>query len=236
EIVERQRAERLQRALYRITELSVTAGSLERFYADVHNVVGELLYARNFYIALLTPEGDQIEFPYSVDERDAARVTRKLTKGLTEYVILHGEPLLADRARIAELEATGNVRSHGALAHSWLGVPLLRDSTVVGAIAVQTYTPEISFTPRDQELLTFVAHQRRGRLARKGGQENLKAAHAERAYRVETRARELANANRQLRAQTSEGVPAEQQLTHQARTDALPGLPNRPHLLERRDG
>src|SRR3546814_13534540 len=78
--------------------------------------------------------------------------------GVTEYVIVHGEPLLADRARIADLEAVGDVRSHGALAHSWLGVPLMRDSTVVGAIAVQSYSAETAFTERDQELLTFVAH------------------------------------------------------------------------------
>ncbi len=232
EIIERQRAERLQRALYRITEMSVVAGSLERFYADVHGVVGELLFARNFYIALLTPEGDQIEFPYSVDERDAARVTRRLTKGLTEYVITHGEPLLADRARIADLEAVGYVRSHGALAHSWLGVPLMRDSTVVGAIAVQSYTAEIEFTPRDQELLTFVAHHIGGGLARKRAQEHLKAAHSELEFRVESRTRELAGANRELRAQIGERVRAEQRLTHQARHDALTGLPNRPHLLE----
>jgi diguanylate cyclase (GGDEF)-like protein len=232
EIIERQRAERLQRALYRITEMSVVAGSLERFYADVHGVVGELLFARNFYIALLTQDGDQIEFPYSVDERDAARVTRKMTKGLTEYVIVHGEPLLADRARIADLEAMGDVRSHGALAHSWLGVPLMRDSTVVGAIALQSYTAEIEFTARDQELLTFVAHHIGGGLARKRAQEHLKAAHSELEFRVESRTEELAGANRELRAQIGERVRAEQRLTHQARHDALTGLPNRPHLLE----
>ncbi|MEO5565687.1 MAG: EAL domain-containing protein [Luteimonas sp.] len=232
EIIERQRAERLQRALYRITEMSVVAGSLERFYADIHGVVGELLFARNFYIALLAADGEQIEFPYSVDERDAARVTRKLTKGLTEYVIVHGEPLLANRARVADLEAAGDVRSHGALAHSWLGVPLMRDSTVVGAIALQSYTPEIEFSERDQELLTFVAHHIGGGLARKRTQEHLKAAHAELEFRVESRTEELAGANRELRAQIGERVRAEQRLTHQARHDALTGLPNRPHLLE----
>ena len=234
EIVERQRGEKLQRALYRITEMSVNAGSLERFYADIHSIVDELLYARNFYIALLSPDGEHIEFPYSVDERDH-RESRHLAKGLTEYVLATGEALLADRAGIAELEAADAVRSFGPLAHCWLGVPLKRDDVVVGVIVVQSYTPEISFAPRDQELLTFVAHHIDGALARKRAQEHLKAAHAELEFRVESRTRELESANRELRAQIGERVRAEQQLTHQARHDGLTGLPNRVLLLERLD-
>ena len=235
EIIERQRAEKLQRALYRITALSVTAGSLERFYADVHSIVGELLYARNFYIALLSADGEQIEFPYSVDERDLSRESRHLAKGLTEYVLSTGVALLADRAAIAELESAGAVRSFGPLAHCWLGVPLRRDGTVVGAIVVQSYTPEVSFEQRDQELLTFVAHHIDSALARKRGQEHLKAAHAELEFRVEARTRELESANRELRAQIGERVRAEQKLTHQTRHDGLTGLPNRILLLERLD-
>src|SRR3546814_10764089 len=79
-ISERQQAEKRQRSLYSITEKSVTAGSLERFYADVHSIVGELLYARNFYIALLSSDGEHIEFPYSVDERDLSRESRPLAR------------------------------------------------------------------------------------------------------------------------------------------------------------
>jgi len=235
EIIERQRAEKLQRALYRITALSVTAGSLERFYADVHSIVGELLYARNFYIALLSPDGGQIEFPYSVDERDLARESRHLARGLTEYVLSTGVALRADRATITELEDSGAVRSFGPLAHCWMGVPLKRDGTVVGVIVVQSYTPEISFEQRDQELLTFVAHHIDSALARKRAQEHLKAAHAELEFRVEARTRELEDANRELRAQIGERVRAEQKLTHQTRHDGLTGLPNRVLLLERLD-
>jgi diguanylate cyclase (GGDEF)-like protein len=235
EIVERNRSERLQRALYKITELSVTAGSLERFYAEVHALVGELLFARNFYIALLTQDGQQIEFPYSVDERNPSRITRDRANGLTEYVIAHGEALLADRACITDMEAVGSVRSFGALAHCWLGVPLVRDSMVVGAIAVQSYEADITFTARDQELLTFVAHHIGGGLARKRAQEHLKAAHSELEFRVQSRTQELAGANRELRAQIGERIRAEQRLTHQARHDSLTGLPNRPQLLERLD-
>src|SRR3546814_909042 len=235
EIIERQRAEKLPRALYSIPAKSVTAGSLERFYADVDSIVGELLYARNFYIALLSSDGEHIEFPYSVDERDLSRESRPLATGLTEYVLSTGEPLLVDRATIADLEAAGTVRSFGPLANCWLGVPLKRDDTVIGGIVVQSYTPEIGFGSRDQELLTFVAHHIDGALARKRAQEHLKAAHTELEFRVEARTRELESTNRELRAQIGERVRAEQKLTHQARHDSLTGLPNRVVMLERLD-
>jgi diguanylate cyclase (GGDEF)-like protein len=233
EIVERQRGERLQRALFRIAELSITSETLERFYAQVHDVVGELLYARNFYIALLSEDGTMIEFPYSIDERDAVRQSRQLAAGLTEYVIQGGHALLADRQLIEELQRAGKVRTLGTLSHCWLGVPLFREEVVVGVIAVQSYSPAISFTARDQELLTFVAHHIGIGLARKQAQDRLLVAHSELEQRVASRTRELAEANAELLSQIGERLRAEQQLTYQARHDALTGLPNRSQLLER---
>lgn len=233
EIVERQRGERLQRALFRIAELSITSETLERFYAQVHDVVGELLYARNFYIALVSEDGALIEFPYSIDERDSTRHARQFAAGLTEYVIREGHALLADRPLIERLQQAGKVRTLGTQSHCWLGVPLFRDEVVVGVIAVQSYSPAITFTSRDQELLTFVAHHIGIGLTRKQAQDRLLIAHSELEQRVTSRTRELAEANAELLSQIGERLRAEQQLTHQARHDALTGLPNRSQLLER---
>ncbi|KLJ02883.1 GGDEF and EAL domain-containing protein [Luteimonas sp. FCS-9] len=235
QIAGRERAGTLQRALYRISELSAAPGSLERFYADLHAIVGELLYARNFYIAMLSADGGRLEFPYSVDERDAVRRTRARADGLTEYVIATGAPLLAMRDDIVALESSGELRSHGTQAQCWLGVPLGRDGRTVGVIAVQSYDPGITFSASDQALLTFVAHHIDGAMDRKRAQDALKAAHTDLEFRVEARTRELESANRELRAQIGERVRAQQRLVHQARHDPLTGLPNRVQLRERLD-
>ncbi len=233
EIMERKRAEKLQRALFRITDLAITSENLERFYADVHVVVDELINARNFYIALVSDDGEQLNFPYSIDERDLMRKARRMTNGLTEYVIASGRPLLADRGVIGQLAEQGKVLQHGPPACSWLGVPLFRGEDVVGAVVVQSYTEEVKFTSHDQNLLTFVAHHIGNGLDRQRTQERLRSAHADLERRVEERTRELAEANQQLRAQIGERLRVEQQLTYQATHDALTGLPNRPHLLDR---
>ena len=233
EVVERKRAEKLQRALFRIAELAITSESLEAFYADVHVVVDELIYARNFYIALLSDDRKTLDFPYSIDERDPIRRSRKPGNGLTEHVIATGYPLLANRTLLAELSAQGKVHEYGPHAFSWLGVPLYRDEEVVGVIAVQSYSAQVSFSPQDQNLLNFVAHNIGNGLARQRAQEHLRLAHLELERRVEARTHELAEANAQLVAQIAERMRAEQRLIHQATHDGLTGLPNRPHLLDR---
>ncbi len=232
EVVERQRAERLQHALFRITEMAMSSESLEQYYAKVHAAVDELIYARNFYIALISDDQDSIEFVYSVDEKGDHRPARRLSNGLTEYVLRIREAVLADRADIDRLAGAGEIHEFGNQAYSWLGVPLHRDGEVVGVLAVQSYTPDIRFSTDDQRLLTFVAHNISNGLARQRSQERLRAAHAELEQRVVERTTELEQANEQLVAQIGERMRAEERLTHQALHDALTGLPNRAYLLD----
>ncbi|MGF6696929.1 diguanylate cyclase (GGDEF)-like protein [Paraburkholderia sp. MM5496-R1] len=221
-IVERERAEHLQAALFQIAELSSHPGDMVEFFRSLHHIVGELLYARNFYIALFDAETEVVSFPYYVDERDAEPPPRRRgQRGFTEYVIRQRRPCLIDAGEASRLIADGVIVIHNPSLQlcSWLGVPLFDGDDVRGVLAVQSYTPLVHYSQRDQELLTFVSHHIDTALSRRRAAEALHAANAELEARVQNRTRELDNANARLVYENSH--------------DALTGLPNRSHLLRR---
>jgi signal transduction histidine kinase len=191
EVLERERGARLQTALFCIAELSSTTSGMQEFYAATHAIVGGLINATNFYIALLSDDRTALHFPYWVDERERGFEPRALRQGGTEYVIRSGQPALLDTAEIARLETAGDLCSFGTSVHCWLGVPLICSGTVVGVVAVQSYTPELSYSVRDQELLTFVSYQMASSLQRLRAAEALKNMNVELEQRVTLRTQEL---------------------------------------------
>jgi len=233
QVLQRQRGERLQAALFRIAELANTSDSIENFYAAVHRVIGGLLYARNFYIALLSEDQNKLTFPYSVDELDGSREPRELGRGLTEYVLRNGKALLADREEIDRLNRDQVLSTSGARSLHWLGVPLIWNEKSMGVLAVQSYSPEHTYSARDQELLTFVSYHIANALQRKYTTESLKQAYASLERRVTERTRALALANRDLREQIAERERVERRLKYETLHDSLTGLPNRTLLLQR---
>jgi len=159
DITEQKRAEELNAALYAIAARSQSAEDLQQFYAAIHNIVGQLMYARNFYIALYDAQSRLLSFPYFVDEQDPTPAPKPLGRGLTEYVLRTGEPLLATPAVFEQMIARGEVELIGAPSLDWLGVPLKSGSASIGALVVQSYNPSVRYGERDREILKFVSQQ-----------------------------------------------------------------------------
>src|SRR5881394_3213156 len=109
DVTARRRAECVQEAVYRISHTAHTADNLLELLRAIHEIVGELMPARNFYVSLYNEKTDQLEFPYFVDQIDTTCDVRprKLRKGLTEYVLRTGQPLLVTPDLYEKLVAAG---------------------------------------------------------------------------------------------------------------------------------
>ena len=161
DVTARRRAECVQEAVYRISHTAHTAENLQQLLRAIHEIVSELMPARNFYVSLYNPDKDQLEFPYFVDEIDTTCDVRprKLRKGLTEYVLRTGQPLLVTPDLYEKLVAAGEAELIGAPSIDWLGVPLKVKERTIGVVVTQTYEHGVRYGESERDILTFVSSQ-----------------------------------------------------------------------------
>jgi hypothetical protein len=124
--------ERVQRALFAITEMAAEEQDRAAMLKGLHGIVGRLMYAENFYIALLDHEHQTVEFIYFADANDeslAVEMHQPLPLAsyrdrLTWHVLTGGQAL---RGSLDEIEAQvrGRLRRFGTEPFSWLGVPMI---------------------------------------------------------------------------------------------------------------
>ncbi|MDT8387280.1 MAG: diguanylate cyclase [Thiogranum sp.] len=151
-------AAHMQSSLYRISEAAHAAEGMPELYRHIHRIIGELLPVRNFLVALYDKSHDTLSFPYLVDGRMLGRTPPSLDSGTPiAEVIRTGQALLT---------VTGNIGAGTAAkpeadcdCANWLGVPLISQNGVVGALVVQTDVGDICYTEEHKELLQFVSTQ-----------------------------------------------------------------------------
>ncbi len=176
EVAERARAERIQQALYQISEAMHQTHDLPALYQRIHEIICTLMPARNFYIALLDRDSGFLHFPYYVDEIDPAPAPRQGHPGITEYVLRTGRACLANLEEITRLKTAGEYVQSGAPASIWLGVPLVVRDQSIGVMAVQDHHNSSAFGPEDQQILSFIADQTALAIERKRSEQELQRA------------------------------------------------------------
>ena len=171
------RAEKSQKLYYSIANWTINTPNLDEFYHKIHEELGNIIDARNFFIALYDASKTYLSFPYYVDEYFGGNMRftkRKLGNGLIEYTILANKPLFLYQKDIRQLAEQHNVDLYGQLQPQvMLTAPLRIGDEITGIIGVKSYDDAQTYGPRDLELLEFISGQVALAIARKQSEARL---------------------------------------------------------------
>ncbi len=153
------RAESMRNALFEISEAAHAADGLPALYRDIHTIIGKLLPAESFSVALHDRTTDLVTYPYFVNRHEPA----------PESQALGGDPAIADvinsgSALMLTRRDTAGGESQGA---NWLGVPLTGANGIIGALVVESHTVQTRYSEADKDLLCFVSEQVAAAIERK---------------------------------------------------------------------
>lgn len=178
DITERKRAESMRAALFRISEAAHTASDLPALFKDMHSVIGDLLPARHFYVALRDKYSGLLSFPYHVDVLDPTLQQPMADALATEVVGLGRAVLLAPGSGHSDEyhgASDGLRRLLGNDGLSWLAAPLETQHGIIGALLVKSDPDCPHYDDRDRELLQFVSTQVAAAIERKQLYDRLKS-------------------------------------------------------------
>jgi signal transduction histidine kinase len=158
DVGEKLRKEKLEQIILEILEAANSEKNLSELFRFIHSCIMKLMKAENFYIAYYKKDSDLLTFPYFVDEVDNDSSSKKLGKGLTEYVLRTGKSALIDLAKDEELRKKGEIELIGPQSPIWLGVPLKIKEKTIGVMVVQDYKDKSTYTPSHQQILDVISY------------------------------------------------------------------------------
>lgn len=153
-------AQAVQAALYAISEAAHASDDLASLFQRSHEIIGELIPASGFAVALHDgaghgSAGPHLDFAY---HEDGSAPQAALVRLLCEEVYRNAEPLLLEPGVDAALP--GALRTAAdAMAGSALAVPLATATGIVGVLALCSGTDGVRYTDLDRNLLLFVSNQ-----------------------------------------------------------------------------
>jgi len=159
------RLEAVQSMLLEIGQTSTSCSDISEFIRAVHRALGRIMYAANFYVALSDRDEGTVRFVYFVDESDEGPELNQPVRlaspdeSPTAWVILNGQSLVLTADDFRAREQDGTSYGAGSAAEHWMGCPLLDQQHLpLGAIVIQSYTPEHTYSDEDQALFAVIAN------------------------------------------------------------------------------
>jgi PAS domain S-box-containing protein len=174
DITERKEMEKLNGALYQIAETANQANNLPDLYRALDKIIDGFIPHDECVISLYNEKESMIRFVYRSYEYSNMVMERTLKRGLTEYTIRTGQPVIADAQTLAELEEKGEAFNLGSPATDWLGVPLRTGGgRILGVLGLRNNFHN-HYSHKHLEILTFVSAHIANAIERKIAEETLR--------------------------------------------------------------
>jgi PAS domain S-box-containing protein len=158
DISERKRAEMIQQIQYRIANAVAKAETFFSLFETIRNELNALFDTTNFLVALYDEASGMLSAPFEKDEKELIPQW-PAKKSLTGLVIREKRSMLLSKEQIRQMSQTGEIELIGSRAETWLGVPLLINEKILGAIVVQSYDQADAYDQKTINILETIASQ-----------------------------------------------------------------------------
>ena len=175
DVTARIRADQVQQVLYSISNAALSSIDLSELIEFISKEIGKLLDSTNFYIAFYDEETNMLSMLYERDEKDVLG-SWPAEKSITGYVIRHQKSMRLTYEDVKKLCDAGEIEIFGTPSEVWLGVPLVMNKKVIGALVVQNYNDPEAYTEQDKLMLEFISHQISISIERKKAEQELNEA------------------------------------------------------------
>ncbi|WP_440054418.1 diguanylate cyclase domain-containing protein [Pseudoalteromonas sp. T1lg65] len=155
------RKSQLQHTLLQLSEQASTVAELTLLYPAIHNILAQYLPSKSFYVVLQNQFTQALELSYFVDEKDGISVplneSHHFNQGVTGFVFRTGETVYMNKTDMLDRAKAGQFKLMGSMAEYWVGVPIYRESTIIGVMVSQSYHLDQPYSEHQIELLEVMS-------------------------------------------------------------------------------
>ncbi|MBK7628019.1 MAG: PAS domain S-box protein [Bacteroidales bacterium] len=159
DITQSKRIELENQILYEINRGITLTSNLDELLKLIHLSLGKVVYAENFFVALMNEKSGLFSFPYFVDKYDTTPLPTSMGKSCSSYVFRTVKPFLFSQKEFEILEKLNEVELVGSPSPSWIGIPLQTPSGVLGVMVLQHYEKENVYSEEDMRFLVSIGGQ-----------------------------------------------------------------------------
>ncbi|MBK7134308.1 MAG: PAS domain S-box protein [Bacteroidales bacterium] len=159
DITQSKRIELENQILYEINRGITLTSNLDELLKLIHLSLGKVVYAENFFVALINEKSGLFSFPYFVDKYDTTPLPTSMGKSCSSYVFRTVKPFLFSQKEFEILEKLNEVELVGSPSPSWIGIPLQTPSGVLGVMVLQHYEKENVYSEEDMRFLVSIGGQ-----------------------------------------------------------------------------